>query len=139
MCRVPDRPSKMAHVNFGLPLCASSAATRLGESFCCYQALRAAKAAVTANQNASSLDCSRYQAWGRTVWGGATKAAMSRKLVWIEKQSFRGWGCSECAWVFTPYDAPTGKTLDEMMRNFELQRDKAFTFHVCADHSKPAK
>jgi hypothetical protein len=23
-----------------------------------------------------------------------------------------------------------------MMRNFELQRDKEFTLHVCADHSR---
>jgi hypothetical protein len=39
---------------------------------------------------------------------------MSRKLVWIEQQRFRGFGCSECAWVFNPSSAP----------NFELQRDK---------------
>ena len=49
---------------------------------------------------------------------------MSRKLVWMEQQHFRGWGCSECAWVFNPTSAP----------NFELQRDKEFTLHVCADH-----
>jgi hypothetical protein len=61
---------------------------------------------------------------------------MSRKLVWIEQQSFRGWACSECAWVFNPSDAPTGKTFDEMMRNFELRRDKEFISHVCADHPK---
>jgi hypothetical protein len=41
----------------------------------------------------------------------------SRKLVRIEGQSFRGWGCSECAWVFHPCDAPIVKSLDEM--NFE--------------------
>jgi hypothetical protein len=64
---------------------------------------------------------------------------MSRKLVWIEQQRFRGWGCSECAWVFNHSGALTGKSLDEAKRNFELQRDKECTFHVCADHPKNQK
>jgi hypothetical protein len=59
---------------------------------------------------------------GRVGWGAATSAAMSRKLVWIEQQRFRGWGCSECAWVFNPSGALTGKSYDEANRNFELQR-----------------
>jgi hypothetical protein len=61
---------------------------------------------------------------------------MSRNLVWIEEQRFRGWGCSECAWVFNPSGALTGKSLDESKRNFELQRDKEFKLHVCADHPR---
>ena len=61
---------------------------------------------------------------------------MSRKLVWIEQQRFRGWGCSECSWVFNPSSPPTGKSFEEMMRNFELQRDREFTLHVCADHPR---
>ena len=65
--------------------------------------------------------------------------AMSRKLVWIEQQRFRGWGCSECAWVFNPSGALIGKSFDEAKRNFELQRDKEFTLHVCADHPKNQK
>jgi hypothetical protein len=65
---------------------------------------------------------------------GATEAAMSRKLVWIELKSFRGFGCSECGWRFKPSGAPEGKSFDEMMRNFELQRDREFKSHVCADH-----
>ena len=75
----------------------------------------------------------------RLGWGAATRAAMSRKLVWIEQQRLRGWGCSECAWVFNPSGALTGKSFDEAKRNFELQRDKEFTFHVCADHRKNQK
>jgi hypothetical protein len=59
-----------------------------------------------------------------------------RKLVRIEDDRFRGWGCSECAWVFNSSGAPTGKSLAESMRNFELQRDKGFTLHVCADHPR---
>jgi hypothetical protein len=59
-----------------------------------------------------------------TAMDAATRGVMSRKLVWIEQQRFRGFGCSECAWVFNPTSAP----------NFELQRDKEFTSHICADH-----
>ncbi len=61
---------------------------------------------------------------------------MRRKLVWIEQQRFRGFGCSECGWRFQPSGPPDGGTFDEMMRNFELQRDREFTSHVCADHPK---
>ena len=61
---------------------------------------------------------------------------MNRTLVWIEQQRFRGFGCSECGWRFKPSAEPTGKSFDEMMSNFELQRDKEFILHVCADHSK---
>jgi hypothetical protein len=31
---------------------------------------------------------------------------LSRKLVRVEGQSFEGWGCSECAWVFNPSGPP---------------------------------
>jgi hypothetical protein len=61
---------------------------------------------------------------------------MKRKLVWIEQQHFQGFGCSECGWRFAPSGDPTGASFAEMMRTFELQRDKEFTSHVCADHSK---
>ena len=60
------------------------------------------------------------------------KRRMPRRLVWIDEKRFRGFGCSECAWVFNPSGSPTGNSLNEMMRNFELQRDKEFTSHVCA-------
>jgi hypothetical protein len=61
---------------------------------------------------------------------------MSRKLVWLEQSRFRGWGCSECAWVFNSSGAPTGKSLDEAKRNFVLQRDKEFASHVCTKHPR---
>jgi hypothetical protein len=32
--------------------------------------------------------------------------------------------------------ALAGKSLDEMMRNFELLRDNEFILHVCADHPR---
>ena len=63
--------------------------------------------------------------------------AALRKLVWIEHERFRGWGCSECAWVFfSPSDVLAGKSLAEMKQTFELQRDKEFSSHVCADHPR---
>lgn len=64
------------------------------------------------------------------------KAFMSRKLTWIEEPRFRGFGCTECGWRFTTSGAPTGTSFDEMMRNFELQRDREFASHVCAGHPK---
>jgi hypothetical protein len=59
-----------------------------------------------------------------------------RKLVWVEQARFRGFACSECSWRFDSSAAPTGKSFDEMMRNFALQRDKEFNSHVCADHPR---
>jgi hypothetical protein len=64
---------------------------------------------------------------------------MSRNLVWIEQERFRGFGCSECGWRFKPSGGPNGPSFDEMMRNFELQREREFTSHICADHSKGSK
>jgi hypothetical protein len=61
---------------------------------------------------------------------------MSRELVWVEQKRFRGFGCSECGWRFSPTGRPTGASFDEMMRNFELQRDTEFTSHVCGKHPK---
>jgi rubredoxin len=57
---------------------------------------------------------------------------MSRKLVWIERDRFRGFGCSECGWRFKPSGTPAGTSFAEMIRNFQLQRDKEFRSHVCA-------
>jgi hypothetical protein len=31
---------------------------------------------------------------------------------------------------------PTGNSFDEMMRNFEVRRDREFSSHVCADHPR---
>ena len=61
---------------------------------------------------------------------------MRRKLVWICEQRFRGWGCSECAWVFNPSGTPIGISLDEMKENYERQREREFASHVCAEHPR---
>jgi len=68
--------------------------------------------------------------------GLAYTAAMPRQLVWIVKQNFQGFGCSECDWVFQPSGALFGQSLDEMKRNYEAQRDKEFAAHLCAKHPK---
>jgi hypothetical protein len=65
------------------------------------------------------------------------KRQMPSRLVWIDEKRFRGFGCSECPWVFNPSGSPTGNSFNEMMRNFELQRDTEFSSHVCADHPSP--
>jgi hypothetical protein len=64
---------------------------------------------------------------------------MTRKLVWIEQERFRGFGCSECGWRFAASAVATGSSFDEMMRNFELQREKEFASHVCTDYTKKAR
>ncbi len=69
-------------------------------------------------------------------WGAESEAAVSRRLVWLEQQRFRGFGCSDCDWRFEPSGAPIGTSFDEMMHKFELQRDKEFASHVCADYPR---
>jgi hypothetical protein len=64
---------------------------------------------------------------------------MRRNLVWIERQNFQGYGCSECAWVFEPSGTLTGESLHEMKLNYAQQRDKLFANHVCAEHSRAKK
>jgi rubredoxin len=56
----------------------------------------------------------------------------SRKLVRVEGPRFEGWGCSECDWVFDASGPPTGKSLDEMKRAFQIQLAEEFAAHACA-------
>jgi rubredoxin len=60
----------------------------------------------------------------------------SRKLVRVEGQSFRGWGCSECAWVFNPSGPPVGESIDEMTRNFQIHLSEEFALHSCPEHRR---
>ena len=59
-----------------------------------------------------------------------------RKLVWDESQSFQGWACSECDWVFNPSWPLAGKSIDEMKTSFGQQRDKEFESHIRAEHPR---
>ena len=57
-----------------------------------------------------------------------------RSLVWLEESGLLG--CSECAWVFRPRGSPKGKAPEEVVRDFESQRDEAFASHICAEHPR---
>ena len=61
---------------------------------------------------------------------------MPRKLIWIARQSFEGFGCSECNWAFKTSGAFGGESLDDMKEKYEAQRDKEFAAHVCANHPR---
>jgi hypothetical protein len=65
--------------------------------------------------------------------------AMPRKLVWIEKQSFQGFGCSECNWMFRPSSALLDESLDRMKEKYAAQRDKEFAAHVCVKRPGAAR
>lgn len=56
---------------------------------------------------------------------------MPRNLLWVESQNSQGFGCSECAWVFKSSGPLIGKSLDEMKREYEAQRDMEFAAHIC--------
>ena len=65
--------------------------------------------------------------------------SMRRKLVWVERENFQGWACSECAWAFLPLGPLVGESIDEMKRHYGQQRDKEFTSHGCAEHPRVTK
>ena len=60
-----------------------------------------------------------------------------RHMVWIETARAQGWGCSQCNWIFHPVGPPRGNCLDEMMRNYELQRDTECALHTCVEYPRP--
>jgi hypothetical protein len=62
--------------------------------------------------------------------------AIVPEMVWIEKECFQGWACSQCAWQFSPLRFPPGKTQAERNQNYERQRDGEFKWHVCAKYPK---
>jgi len=62
--------------------------------------------------------------------------AMHRKLIWVERQNFLGWACTECAWAFNPIGPLVGESIERMIVDYKQQRDKEFTSHVCAEHPR---
>jgi hypothetical protein len=62
---------------------------------------------------------------------------MRRQLVWVKTPDFQGWGCSECAWRFSPLGPVVGNSIDEMKQNYERQRDQDFASHSCTDFPRP--
>lgn len=61
---------------------------------------------------------------------------MRRKLVWVERANFQGWGCTDCAWVFRASRPLVGKTIDEMKTKFGEERDEEFSSHICAEYPR---
>jgi hypothetical protein len=59
---------------------------------------------------------------------------MLRRLVWVKTKDFQGYGCSQCAWVYQSSAALVGDSIETIKREYELQRDKEFFAHVCAEH-----
>src|SRR6266404_3225239 len=59
-----------------------------------------------------------------------------RVMVWVQRERFMGWACSECAWEFHPLGFPAGNTIAEMKDAFEQQCDAEFMSHVCSEHPK---
>ena len=60
-----------------------------------------------------------------------------RSMVWIKTARVQSWGCSQCNWTFNPLGPPLGNCLDEMMQNYERQRDMEHLLHACVEHSSP--
>ena len=60
-----------------------------------------------------------------------------RTMVWIKTALVQSWGCSQCNWTFNPLGPPLGNCLDEMMQNYERQRDMEHLLHACVKHSSP--
>jgi hypothetical protein len=65
-----------------------------------------------------------------------TPSATHREMVWVQRERFMGWACSQCAWEFNPSGIPAGNTIGEMKLQYERERDKEFESHVCAEHPK---
>jgi hypothetical protein len=64
------------------------------------------------------------------------QADSARELLWIEEQSVAGWGCSGCSWVFSASGWPTGNTLEDVTRNFQMQLSEEFASHNCSEHPR---
>jgi len=62
------------------------------------------------------------------------ETSVSRQMVWNKTPHIEAWTCCACAWVFRPSGPPLGISLDDMICNYELQRDREYANHVCAEH-----
>jgi len=59
-----------------------------------------------------------------------------RQMVWIKTACVQGWGCSQCNWTFNPLGPPIGDCLDDMMQNYERERDSECLLHSCVEHAR---
>ena len=63
------------------------------------------------------------------------RLATHPEMVWVQRERFTGWACSQCAWEFNPSGIPSGNTLAEIKQKYEQERDKQFNSHVCAKYA----
>jgi hypothetical protein len=56
------------------------------------------------------------------------------KLISVVGDSFVGWGCAECSWLFKPVGPPVGKSLAQMKVQFQAQLSEQFLSHGCQNH-----
>jgi ribosomal protein L37AE/L43A len=61
---------------------------------------------------------------------------LTRDMVWVERERFHGWACSGCGWAFKGSGLLVGKSIEDMKRRFEAERDDEFKSHVCAEHPR---
>lgn len=64
------------------------------------------------------------------------EAPVSRRMVWIKTRQMEAWTCIGCAWAFIPSGPPIGGSLDEMILNYELRRDREYACHACSEHPR---
>jgi hypothetical protein len=72
----------------------------------------------------------------RTVESANPARFSRRRMVWTKTPSMEAWTCFACSWAFRPSGPPVGDSLDEMMLNYELQRDAEYASHVCSAHPR---
>jgi len=82
----------------------------------------------------------QYKDCGSQNQSDAIHAAnlLTRRMVWVRNPHMEAFTCSACAWAFRPSGPPLGDSLDEMMGNYEIQRDQEFAAHVCTQCPSPA-
>lgn len=64
------------------------------------------------------------------------RCSLAREMLWVEREQFRGWACSVCAWVFKTSGRLDDKSIEKLKQRYEAERDKAFKSHVCADYPR---
>jgi hypothetical protein len=92
---------------------------------------------VGQQSNPQNTRCGNANHTRHQFLGGKIRA-MRRELIWIDKAQFRGWGCSHCRWMFKPSGLPSGKTIGQMKRESERERDAGIESHVCNDYQRPS-
>jgi hypothetical protein len=66
---------------------------------------------------------------------GAT--AMMRRLRWVERAAFSGWGCSKCPRTFRPAGSLGPMSINELVDKTQTQLDEDFLSHDCVLATDP--